>query len=349
MRNIFDFTITELEEKIVNDGGKKYRATQIFEWLYRKGVKDFNLMTNIGKDNIEYFALNYSLEELKIEKMQVSSDGTRKFLFKLRDDNYIESVLMKQDYGYSLCVSSQVGCNMACAFCASGQHKKVRNLETWEMVCQVKQVNDELRKDNLRLSHVVVMGIGEPFDNYDNLLKFLSIINYAKGIEIGSRHITVSTSGIIPKIYEFANFPLQINLAISLHFPNDELRSKYMPVNKAYPLGDLIQAVNDYFNITGRRVTFEYILIDGINDTTKCAYELTNLVRGMNCYINLIPMNETNTLFRRSKQENAKAFFEILHKNGINATMRKEQGHDIDAACGQLRIKTMKEKNEWKD
>ena len=228
-------------------------------------------------------------------------------------------------------------------------HKKVRSLEPWEMVCQVKKINEDLNKEGLRVSHIVVMGIGEPFDNYDNLLDFLKIVNYPKGLEIGARHITVSTVGLVPKILEFANFPLQINLAVSLHFANDELRSKYMPVNKAYSLNELKEALNKYFSITSRRITFEYILLDGINDSIKDAFDLIKFIKGMNCYVNLIPMNETNGVFRRSKEANMKAFYETLIKNGVNATLRKEHGHDIDAACGQLRIKTMKEKGVWKD
>lgn len=346
MRSIYNYTIEELEEILVSEGQKKFRATQVFEWIYRKGVKDFSQMTNIGKENISYFQENFDTLGLSIEKYQESKDGTRKYLFKLEDGNFIETVLMKQEYGYSVCVSSQVGCNMGCAFCASGMHKKVRNLNVYEMVSQVNQINDDLRNIGERVSHVVVMGIGEPFDNYDNLLKFLKIINYAKGLEIGSRHITVSTSGLVPKILEFALFPLQINLAVSLHFAFDEKRSKYMPVNKAYNLESLFSALNDYYKITNRRITFEYIMLDGINDTTDDAYELVKRVRGMNAYINLIPMNETSACFRRSKEENVKRFYEILIKNKINVTLRREQGHDIDAACGQLRIKTMKEKSK---
>ena len=344
MKNIYNYTIEELEETLINDGMKKYRASQIFEWIYRKGVKSFSDMTNIGKESIAYFDENYEIKELEIEKIQNSNDGTRKFLFKLNDGNFIETVLMTHSYGYSVCVSSQVGCNMACKFCASGLHKKERNLEVFEMVLQVKQISDILKDEGLRLSHVVVMGIGEPFDNYDNLIKFLKIINYSKGLEIGSRHITVSTSGLVPRILDFALFPLQVNLAISLHFPNDELRSEYMPINKRYNLGELIPALNEYYAITSRRITFEYILIDGVNDTSSCAYELINLIRGMNCYINLIPMNSVNEELRRSGEKNSQKFFNILHENGINVTLRREYGGDIDAACGQLRIKTMKEK-----
>ena len=349
MYNIYDYDISSLEEILVSDGQKKFRATQIFEWVYRHGIKDFDQMSNLGKENIEYFKSHFEVSDLKIEKMQESSDLTRKYLFRLNDGNFVETVLMKQEYGYSVCVSSQVGCNMGCSFCASGQVKKIRNLSVGEMVAQVNQINDDLKKEDKRVSHVVVMGIGEPFDNYDNLLKFLRIINYAKGLEIGSRHITVSTCGLAPKIIEFASFDLQINLAISLHFASDAKRCKYMPINKAYDLKTLFDALNIYYKITNRRITFEYIMLDGINDKIEDAYDLVKLIRGVNAYVNLIPMNETGTIFRRSKEENVKRFFDILSKNGINVIMRKEMGHDIDAACGQLRVKTMKENKQWKD
>jgi len=342
MNNIFNYTLNELEEIIVKDGQKKFRGTQVFEWIYRHSVSSFDSMNNIGKDAIQYFTEKFEFGSLKIEKEQISSDGTRKYLFKLVDGKFVETVLMKHDYGYSVCVSSQVGCNMGCAFCASGINKKERNLEVYEMVLQVKTINDILKKElEERVSHVVIMGIGEPFDNYENVLKFISIINYSKGLEIGSRHITVSTCGLVPKIKEFADFPLQVNLAISLHFPNDILRDKYMPINRAYPLEVLFSAIKEYYEKTNRRITFEYILLDNINDSIECAVELIKLVRGLNCYINLIPMNETAHEFKRSSEKNTKAFYEMLLSRGINVTLRKEQGHDIDAACGQLRIKRM--------
>ena len=342
--SIYNYTVKELENILINDGMKRYQASQIYDWIYRKGVKDFSLMTNIGKKNETYFKNKFQINALKIKKKQESSDETRKYLFELEDGNYIETVLMKQDYGYSVCVSSQVGCNMGCAFCASGLHKKVRNLETYELVLQVSTINEELRKVNERVSHVVIMGIGEPFDNYDNVLRFIEIINYPLGLEIGARHITLSTSGIVPKILEFASFDIHVNLAVSLHFPNDELRSKYMKVNRAYNLTELMNALNTYYSITKRRLTFEYILIDGVNDQVCHAYELIDLIRGMNAYVNLIPMNETTGLLKRSSEKNINRFFDILQKNNIQCTIRREQGHDIDAACGQLRIKTMQNK-----
>ena len=244
---------------------------------------------------------------------------------------------MRHDYGNSICVSSQVGCNMGCRFCESGRRKKVRNLETYEMVLQLLMIEKLLGE---RISHVVVMGIGEPFDNYDNLLNFFRIINHPKGLAIGARHITVSTCGIVPKILEFSDFPLQINLAISLHAPNNEIRNKIMPINKAYPLEQLIPALKTYLNKTNRRLTFEYILLKDVNDSEECALELAKLVKGINCYINLIPYNETNNIdFKRTNTIQIMRFYDILKKNNVGVTIRKEFGSKISAACGQLRSK----------
>lgn len=244
---------------------------------------------------------------------------------------------MNHHYGNSLCISTQVGCNMGCKFCESGRLKKVRNLETSEMVEQILKVEQE---EQLRISHVVVMGIGEPFDNYDHLVKFIEIINHPKGLALGSRHITVSTCGIIPKIKEFSNLPYQVNLAISLHAPNDEIRNRIMPINKVYTINELMKTLKDYVKKTNRRVTFEYILLKGINDREKDAIELAHLVKDLTCYVNLIPYNETNNLaFKRSDYETITKFYDILKKNKVNATIRKEFGSNISAACGQLRSK----------
>ena len=244
---------------------------------------------------------------------------------------------MKHDYGNSICVSSQVGCNMGCKFCESGRRKKVRNLEAYEMVLQIIMIEKLLGE---RISHVVVMGIGEPFDNYDNLLSFFRIINDPKGLQIGARHITVSTCGIVPKILEFSDFPLQVNLAISLHAPNNELRNKIMPINKAYSIEEVMDALKIYLNKTNRRLTFEYILLKDVNDSVECAKELADLVKGMNCYINLIPYNETNNIdFKRTNTIQIMRFYDILKKNGIGVTIRREFGGNISAACGQLRSK----------
>ena len=339
MENIYGLTRKKLEEKLESVGEKKFRATQIFEWLYKKQVSSFNEMTNISLPSKEKLSNTFSTESINLVKKQISVDQTTKYLFELSDGEHIEAVLMHHDYGESVCVSSQVGCNMGCKFCASGKYGKVRDLQVYEMVSEVLFIAKDLIKEDKRLSHIVIMGIGEPFENYDNVLDFIRIVNDAKGLEIGSRHITLSTCGLVPRIYDFANFELQVNLALSLHFPNNELRNKYMPVNKAYPLEKVIEALKYYFSVTSRRVTFEYILLDGINDTKKCMEELISLAKELTCYVNLIPLNETDGLFKRTPIDKAISFKDGLLKAGVNATLRKEHGSDIDAACGQLRIK----------
>jgi 23S rRNA (adenine2503-C2)-methyltransferase len=334
--NIYGLTLEEMENLFLEMGSKKFHALQLFTWLYEKRIEDYSEITNIKKELIDQISSKYSIERLKIVDVQEDVDVC-KYLFELKDGEHIEAVLMKHDYGNSICVSSQVGCNMGCKFCESGRRKKVRNLETYEMVLQILMIEKLLGS---RISHVVVMGIGEPFDNYDNLIKFLSIINHPKGLAIGARHITVSTCGVVPKILEFSKFPLQINLAISLHAPNNEIRNKIMPINKAYPLEELIPALKTYLERTNRRVTFEYILLSGVNDSVECAEELAKLVKGINCYINLIPYNETNNLdFKRTKTVQIMRFYDILKKNNVNVTIRREFGSKISAACGQLRSK----------
>ena len=278
MINIYNLTRKKLEEKLVSLGEKPFRATQIFEWLYKKNVKSFDEMTNIKKESIKLLQEEFEFSPLIVEKEQISKDGTRKYLFRLIDGNFVETVLMSHEYGLSVCVSTQVGCNMGCAFCASGLNKKQRNLEVYEMVSQIQMINNILNKENKRVSHVVVMGIGEPFDNYDNLIDFLRIINDPKGLEIGSRHITVSTCGIVPKIIEYSDFELQVNLAISLHFANDEKRSKYMLINRAYNIQELMESIKYYYSKTNRRITFEYILLKDINDSVEDAKELIKLM-----------------------------------------------------------------------
>ena len=334
--NIYNLTRDEMEQYFLKIGSKKFHADQLFSWLYEKRISSISDITNIKKEILQQLASDYSFSKLRLVQVERDVDVC-KYLFELNDGEHIEAVLMMHDYGNSVCISSQVGCNMGCRFCESGRRKKVRNLETWEMVTQLLMIEEDLKK---RVSHVVVMGIGEPFDNYDNLLKFFLIINHPKGLAIGARHITVSTCGIVPKILEFSNFPLQINLAISLHAPNDELRNQIMPVNKAYPLKELIQALEIYLEKTSRRITFEYILLAGVNDTEECAVELAKLVGHLNCYINLIPYNETNNLeFRRSNTVQIMKFYDILKKNRLNVTIRREFGSKISAACGQLRSK----------
>lgn len=334
--NIYNLTLKDLEDYFINKGDKKFKGQQVFDWLYRKRVNSFDEMTNIKKEVIDMLKEEFDLRTISITKVERDVD-VNKYLFSLKDNEKVEAVLMDHLYGNSLCISTQVGCNMGCKFCESGRLKKVRNLETHEMVEQILLVEEECGK---RISHVVVMGIGEPFDNYDNLIKFIEIINNPKGIELGSRHITVSTCGVVPKIKEFMKLPYQVNLAISLHAPNNEIRNTIMPINKAYPIEVLMDTLKEYIKMTNRRVTFEYILLDGVNDTVECAQELSNLVRGMNCYINLIPYNETNNIsYKRTKSENISKFYDILKKNKINVTIRREYGSKISAACGQLRSK----------
>ena len=336
MENVYNLTLQDWEEYFVNKGEKKFKGSQVFDWLYRKIVNSFNEMTNIKKDILDMLKKDFTFKTLSISKVERDTD-VNKYLFCLKDCEKVEAVLMNHLYGNSLCISTQVGCNMGCKFCESGRLKKVRNLETHEMIEQILLVEEECGK---RISHVVIMGIGEPFDNYDNLIKFIEIINNPKGIELGSRHITVSTCGVVPKIKEFMKLPYQVNLAISLHAPNDEIRNTIMPINKAYPIPVLINTLKEYIQKTNRRVTFEYILLDQVNDTSECARELANLVKGMNCYINLIPYNETNNIsYKRTKSENITNFYDILKKNKINVTIRREYGSKISAACGQLRSK----------
>lgn len=336
MNSIYDLTLEDMEKFFLDNNSKKFHALQLFGWLYEKRVNSYDEITNISHEMIDKIKNNYSIERLKIVDIQEDIDVC-KYLFELFDGEHIEAVLMRHDYGNSICVSSQVGCNMGCKFCESGRRKRVRNLKTSEMVLQILMIEELLKE---RISHVVVMGIGEPFDNYDNLINFFKIINHPKGLAIGARHITVSTCGIVPKIYEFSEFPLQINLAISLHAPNNEIRNKIMPINKVYNIEEVMKAIKVYLKKTNRRVTFEYILLKGFNDSDECALELAKLVKNVNCYINLIPYNETNNIdFHRTNTIQIMRFYDILKKNSVNVTIRKEFGSKISAACGQLRSK----------
>ena len=334
--SIYDLTIDELTEYFLKIGEKKYYATELFSWLYNKRITSFSKATNIKKETREKLSKDFTISNIEIVTVEKAKD-VRKYLFKLRDGEHIEAVIMNHDYGNSLCISSQVGCNMGCKFCESGRRKKVRNLTTGEMVEQILKVENE---SDLRISHVVIMGIGEPFDNYDNICNFIRIINHPKGLNIGARHITISTCGLVPKILEFSEFPYQVNLAISLHAPNDKIRGEIMPIAKAYPLKDLINAIKIYLEKTNRRVTFEYIMLAGINDSKENALELVHLLKGINCYVNLIPYNETEALqYKRSNPLTIAKFYDILKKNNITVTIRREFGGTISAACGQLRSK----------
>ena len=334
MESIFNYKLEELEDFFESIGEKKFKARQIFEWIYKKHIYDFYEMSNISKSLQEKLNNTFSTNLLTIKTKQTSK-LTNKYLFLLEDGNLIEAVLMRHDYGNSICVSSQVGCNMGCTFCESGRLKRVRNLSAADIVRQIIMIQEDIDE---RIDSIVVMGIGEPFDNYDNVMKMVRIVNSPYGIEIGARHITISTSGLIPMIDKYANEDLQTNLAISLHAPNDELRSKLMPVNRAYPLKDLMKAIKSYIDKTNRRVTIEYLLLKDVNDTEECAIELSNLLKGLNVYVNLIPYNETSHIeYKTSPNKNVMKFYDLLKKNKINVTVRMKFGDEIDAACGQLR------------
>ncbi|MEH7333423.1 23S rRNA (adenine(2503)-C(2))-methyltransferase RlmN [Neobacillus drentensis] len=343
-KSIYSLELHELREWLSENGEKPFRAEQIFDWLYKKRIATFEDMSNVSRELREKLLSHFQLTPLKTVIQQTSSDGTIKFLFELHDGYSIETVLMRHDYGNSVCVTTQVGCRIGCTFCASTLGGLKRHLEAGEIVAQVVKVQQALDETEERVSSVVIMGIGEPFDNYDNMLSFLKIINHDKGLNIGARHITVSTSGIIPKIYQFADENMQINFAISLHAPNTELRSRLMPINKAYKLDDLMKAVRYYIDKTGRRISFEYGLFGGVNDSTEHAEELADLLKGIKCHVNLIPVNYVPERdYVRTPKDKIFAFEKTLKKRGINVTIRREHGHDIDAACGQLRAKERKE------
>lgn len=332
---IYDLTFDDLEQFLVEKGYPKYRADQVWHWVYKQKVDSFNEMTNLPPDLITLLSESFDFNSMELVIKNVSADGTMKMLYDLHDQNLIETVLMKHNYGMSVCVTTQVGCNMGCRFCASGILKKHRDLSAGEIVAQIIKTEKD---SGVRISSVVVMGIGEPFDNYKNLVKFLQIINHPKGLAIGARHITVSTSGLVPKIKEYAHLGIQVNLAISLHAPNDNIRSELMPINKRFSVTQVIDAIKYYINITNRRVTIEYIMIQEVNDSEEIAQELANLLKGMNVYVNLIPYNKVKEApFERSTLERRERFYEVLKANKITATLRREQGHDINAACGQLR------------
>ena len=334
MRNIFDLTREEFENYFLSIGEKKFKALQVYEWLYQKREFDIDNFSNIKKEIRDKLKNSFSNHFITIETKEEDVD-TKKYLFRLEDNNFIEAVVMHHNYGNSVCVSSQVGCNMSCAFCESGRQKKIRNLEAYEIVEQILAIEKDL---GIRISSVVIMGIGEPLDNYDNIVRFIKIINDSKGIQIGARHITLSTCGLVPKIYLLSKLPIQINLAVSLHAPNDLLRNQLMPVNKVYNIKELMLAIKDYLQVSSRRVTIEYVMLMSVNDSLKEAQELGDLLKGLNVYVNLIPYNETNHLeYKRSSKNRIMAFYDRLKKLGINCTIRREFGSNIKAACGQLR------------
>lgn len=341
MRNIKDLTFWELEGYFKEKYNQKFRAKQVFKWL-SLGVTSFSEMTDISKKMAQELEKEFFISDLKVLKCARSKDGTVKFLYELTDKNTVETVLMSYKHGMSICVSTQVGCNMGCKFCASTVGGKVRDLTAGEIL---DQVIFTAKNENVRISNIVLMGIGEPLDNYDEVLNFLKNVNDENGLNIGYRHISVSTCGLVDKIDKFAQEKLPVTLSVSLHAPNDEIRKQIMPVANKYSYDELIDCVKRYINTTTRRVSFEYTLIKGVNDTSECAYELAGKLRGMLCHVNLIPVNPARNKMSPSQIKTIKNFCDILMKKGINATVRRTLGQDIEAACGQLRRK-QKEENE---
>ncbi len=341
MKNIKEYNLDELQNELVALGEKKYRAEQIFKWLYVDKVKEFDEMTNLSIELREKLKKEYTMCNFKILKKQEASDGTKKYLFDVLDGNAIESVLMEYHHGKTICVSSQIGCKMGCKFCASTGIKFIRSLTCGEIVEQILAVEQDIGD---KISNIVFMGIGEPFDNYDNVMKAIKIINNQKGLNIGARHISISTSGLVPMIYRFADEELQCTLSISLHATNDAKRSSMMPINNRYNIEELMEACKYYINKTNKRISFEYALAKDNNDNLDDAKELVKLLKGMLCHVNLIPINKIeNGDYVKSTNENIIRFRDYLNKNGIVATIRRELGSDIDAACGQLRRKSIKE------
>lgn len=341
MKNIKEYNLDELQEEMLAIGEKKYRAEQIFKWLYVEKVKEFDEMTNLSIELREKLKQEYTMCNFKILKKQEASDGTKKYLFDVLDGNAIESVLMEYHHGKTICVSSQIGCKMGCKFCASTGIKFIRSLTCGEIVEQVLAVEQDIGD---KISNIVFMGIGEPFDNYENVMKAIKILNNQKGLNIGARHISISTSGLVPMIYKFADEELQCTLSISLHATNDEKRSKMMPINNRYNIEELMKACKYYIEKTNKRISFEYALAKDNNDNLADAKELVKLLKGMLCHVNLIPINKIeNGSYVKSTNENIIKFRDYLNDNGIVATIRRELGSDIDAACGQLRRKSLKE------
>lgn len=347
MKKIKDYSLEELEEQLKQLGEKPFRAKQIVKWIYEENVTDFEEMTNLSIELRQKLKETYTLGNFKIVKKLISQDGTKKYLFDVLDNNMIETVLMEYHHGKTLCVSSQIGCKMGCKFCASTGIPFKRNLTAGEIVEQVLAVQ---REENCRISNIVFMGIGEPLDNYENVVKAIRILNAPWGLNIGARHISISTSGIVPKIYELAKENIQCTLSISLHSAKDSVRSGMMPVNQVYPIKELIQACKEYIRITNRRISFEYALAKDNNDNLEDAKELVKLLHGMNAHVNLIPINKIEKgTFTKSSNENIIRFRDYLNSKGIVATIRRELGSDIEAACGQLRRKNLKEVGDKKD
>lgn len=338
LQDIKSLSLNELEQALADLGEPKYRAKQIFQWLHKKYVNSFDEMLNLSKDLRQKLKENYYISCSAIEKKLISCyDSTVKYLFSLNDGEYVEAVLMSYHHGYSACISTQAGCKMGCTFCATGQGGFRRNLTAGEMLSQLQT----MEKDRgVRISNVVLMGMGEPLDNFDNVVRFLRLVSSADGMNIGMRHLALSSCGLADKIRQLAELKLQITLSISLHAPNDEIRNRTMPVNKRFPIGELLSACREYIEKTGRRITFEYAMIDGVNDSLDCARQLASRLRGMLCHINLIPVNEVDkTGYKKSGKKSLNAFCAYLNNHGITATIRRTLGSDINASCGQLRGK----------
>lgn len=338
MQDIKSLSLNELEQALADIGEPKYRAKQIFQWLHKKYVNSFDEMLNLSKDLRQKLKENYYISCSAIEKKLISCyDSTVKYLFSLNDGEYVEAVLMSYHHGYSACISTQAGCKMGCTFCATGQGGFRRNLTAGEMLSQLQT----MEKDRgVRISNVVLMGMGEPLDNFDNVVRFLRLVSSADGMNIGMRHLALSSCGLADKIRQLAELKLQITLSISLHAPNDEIRNRTMPVNKRFPIDELLSACREYIEKTGRRITFEYAMIDGVNDSIDCARQLASRLRGMLCHINLIPVNEVDkTGYKKSGKKSLNAFCAYLNNHGITATIRRTLGSDINASCGQLRGK----------
>ncbi|BBH24117.1 putative dual-specificity RNA methyltransferase RlmN [Paenibacillus baekrokdamisoli] len=350
--SIYGLTFEQLTAWLMEHGHKKFRASQVWDWLYRKRVTDFAEMFDVNAECTQLLADHFVIRTLTEHLKQESTDGTIKFLFKLQDGNLIETVLMRHKFGLSVCVTTQVGCNIGCSFCASGLLAKSRDLSGGEIVEQIMKVQlhlDDLKQDE-KVSHVVVMGIGEPFDNFTNMVEFITVIKDQKGLAIGARHITVSTSGLANKIVEFTDTDLKVNLAVSLHAPNNELRTRIMKINRAIPIEKLMESIDYYLSKSNRRITLEYILLKDVNDRTEHALELAELVgdRRQLVNVNLIPFNpvDEHSQYQRTERETVRAFYDTLKKQGVSVSVRLEHGSDIDAACGQLRSKQMKESKE---
>lgn len=335
-KDIASLNWEELQKELLEAGEKKFRASQIYEWIHKKGAEDFSEMTNLSKVLREKLEQSFRIPKVEMIARQISKkDGTNKFLFCLEDGNVVESVLMRYKHGNSVCISSQVGCRMGCRFCASTLDGLERNLVPAEMLGQIYRIEKIIGE---RVSNVVVMGTGEPLDNYDNLLKFIHLLTDEHGLHISQRNVTVSTCGIVPKILSLAEENLQITLALSLHGSTQEKRKQLMPVANKYELSEVLKACDTYFEKTGRRMTYEYSLVHGVNDTDQDAQELSELLHGRNCHLNLIPVNPIKERdYQRPTRENAQKFQNKLEKRGINVTIRREMGSDIDGACGQLR------------